>query len=92
VLPLLALPNTRKRALNLLPHTPELTPLLYLLSPPQPLPFFYFEASVALANANAGLLCSAVGVALHASPGPATLLAVVLLLIGTLLAGAPSGD
>jgi len=54
---------------------------------PEVAPFLYFEASIALANANAGLLCSAVGVLLHDSPGPATLLAVVLLLLGTLLAG-----
>ena len=43
--------------------------------------FLLFELIVALANLNAGLLCSAIGLALHRSPGAATLLAVVVMLL-----------
>jgi len=43
--------------------------------------FLLFELTVALANLNAGLLCSAIGLALHRSPGAATLLAAVLMLL-----------
>ncbi len=49
--------------------------------------FLLFELSVALANLNAGLLCSAIGLALHRNPGAATLLAAVLMLLTLLPAG-----
>ena len=49
--------------------------------------FLLFELAVGLANLNAGLLCSAVGLALHHSPAAATLLAVVVMLFTLLFAG-----
>ena len=49
--------------------------------------FLLFELPVALANLNAGLLCSAIGLALHRSPGAATLLAAVTMLLTVLWGG-----
>ena len=49
--------------------------------------FLLFELTVALANLNAGLLCSAIGLALHRSPGAATLLAAVLMLLTVVWGG-----
>jgi hypothetical protein len=49
--------------------------------------FFLFQLTLALANATAGLYCSAIGTALPAAPGAAALLAVVTMLISTTLSG-----
>lgn len=54
--------------------------------------FFLFQLTLALANATAGLYCSAIGTALPAAPGAAALLAVVTMLISTTLSGVRHGS